>query len=116
MYACANLSFLFKEAGPILSRYKAAASAGFKYVESDFPVGFTPEEVGQAVAEGGLQQVLINCFQGKNVHINSACYHGSCLHCVCRRPTPQEISRFGKFLVVQKCIFDINFLRIMSKS
>ena len=64
MFACANLSFLFKERGPLLTRYKAAADAGFKYVECDFPSDATPDELNNAVAKNGLKQMLINCFQG----------------------------------------------------
>ncbi|KAB7504019.1 putative hydroxypyruvate isomerase [Armadillidium nasatum] len=67
MYACANLSFLFKEAGPIISRHKAAASKGFRFVENDFPTGTTPDELGQAVKESGVTQVLINCFHAVDV-------------------------------------------------
>ncbi|KAL7636399.1 UNVERIFIED_CONTAM: hypothetical protein RMT77_013174 [Armadillidium vulgare] len=76
MYACANLSFLFKEAGPIISRHKAAASKGFRFVENDFPTGTTPDELGQAVKESGVTQVLINCFHGDSGEMGFAATPG----------------------------------------
>ena len=65
MNVCANLSFMFHEAGPFISRYMAAASAGFRFIESDFPFQYSATEVGEALAQSKLTQVLLNCDQGK---------------------------------------------------
>lgn len=62
-FSC-NLSTLFKEAPTILERYKLAKDAGFKYVESGFPLGFSVEQVAEAKKNAGVQQVLINVYTG----------------------------------------------------
>ena len=66
MKAVANLSFLFNEEGPsILVRCKAAAAAGFKFVECDWPGNdATAGQYKNALKESGLTPVLINCYQG----------------------------------------------------
>lgn len=60
---CANLAFLFPEKS-LLERYKLAKEAGFKAVESGFPLGFSKREVTEAKNTSGLQQVLINIYTG----------------------------------------------------
>ena len=60
-----NLSFMFKEVGDVPLRYAAAKKAGFKAVESAFPVGFTAEEVKKAQESAGVEQILLNIYPGK---------------------------------------------------
>ncbi|XP_018335279.1 putative hydroxypyruvate isomerase [Agrilus planipennis] len=60
---CPNLSFLFTEK-PFLERYGLAKQAGFKVVESGFPLGFSIEQVSEARSAAGIQQVLLNIFTG----------------------------------------------------
>ena len=55
----ANLSMMFTE-WEFLDRFKAAAEAGFEAVEFLFPYEHTPEQVGLALAGGGLTQALYN--------------------------------------------------------
>lgn len=66
MRAVANLSFMFKEAGPnVASRCMAAAEAGFTAVESDWPGETLPaERYRDALKEARLTPALINCYQG----------------------------------------------------
>ncbi|KAJ8923484.1 hypothetical protein NQ315_010062 [Exocentrus adspersus] len=60
---CANLAFLFPEQ-PLLDRYKLAKDAGFKAVETGFPLGHTKEQVVEAKNAAGIQQILINIYTG----------------------------------------------------
>ncbi len=55
----ANLSMLFTE-HPFLDRFAAAAAAGFRYVEYQFPYGHGPGEVAQAARRAGVEVVLHN--------------------------------------------------------
>lgn len=64
MKFCANLAFMFTEASSILERYSLAKDAGFKAVESGFPLGFTLEQVREAKEKAGIEQVLINLKTG----------------------------------------------------
>lgn len=64
MKFCANLSFMFTEGKTILERYALAKDAGFKAVESGFPLGHTLEEVRAAKESAGVQQILINLKTG----------------------------------------------------
>uniref|UniRef100_A0AAG5CYE0 Putative hydroxypyruvate isomerase n=1 Tax=Anopheles atroparvus TaxID=41427 RepID=A0AAG5CYE0_ANOAO len=62
---CANLNFMFLEAGHFLERYRAAKLAGFDGVESPFP----PEDVSLPALvavqkETGLKQILMNIALG----------------------------------------------------
>ncbi|MGH6660655.1 MAG: 2-oxo-tetronate isomerase [Rhodospirillales bacterium] len=59
----ANLWFLFQEL-PMLERFGAAAEAGFKGVEMQFPYQWPQRELAQRLAEHGLAQVLINAPPG----------------------------------------------------
>ena len=55
----ANVSMLFTE-HPFLDRFAAAAAAGFRYVEYQFPYLSGAEEVGEAARRAGVQVVLHN--------------------------------------------------------
>lgn len=55
----ANLSMLFTE-HDFLDRFAAAAAAGFRYVEYQFPYAHAADEVGQAARRAGVQVVLHN--------------------------------------------------------
>lgn len=55
----ANLSTLFTEL-PFLERFDAAAAAGFRWVECQFPYEATPEQVAARLASSKLQWVLFN--------------------------------------------------------
>jgi hydroxypyruvate isomerase len=55
----ANLSLLFNE-HPFLERFAAAAAAGFRYVEYQYPYEFDKAEVAQAASGHGLRVVLHN--------------------------------------------------------
>lgn len=59
----ANLSMLYPE-HDFLARYAAAARDGFKAVECMFPYEVQPHLIAQALADHGLQQVLINAPAG----------------------------------------------------
>ena len=62
-----NLSFMFTECPNIIGRYKLAKDAGFRAVESGFPLGFTVQEVLQAKTNANIDQVLINVFTGMTI-------------------------------------------------
>ena len=55
----ANLSTLFPEV-PFLDRFAAAARAGFRYVEYQFPYQWSPDELARRAREAGLEVVLHN--------------------------------------------------------
>lgn len=55
----ANLSFLFQELD-FLSRFQAAAQAGFQGVEYLFPYEWPAEQLADLLAQANLQQVLFN--------------------------------------------------------
>ncbi|KAF7406461.1 hypothetical protein HZH68_005830 [Vespula germanica] len=59
-----NLSFMFLEGPSLIERYQLAKDAGFKAVESGFPLGFSPEEVANAKNKANIEQILINVFTG----------------------------------------------------
>lgn len=58
---CANLSFMFTEK-PFEERYQLAHNAGFKAVESAFPLGITKEELVKCKTMANVEQVLINTY------------------------------------------------------
>uniref|UniRef100_S4PWU6 Putative hydroxypyruvate isomerase n=1 Tax=Pararge aegeria TaxID=116150 RepID=S4PWU6_9NEOP len=64
MKFCANLAFMFTESSNILERYALAKDAGFKAVETGFPLGYSIEQVKQAKEAAGIDQVLINLKTG----------------------------------------------------
>jgi hydroxypyruvate isomerase len=55
----ANLSLLFSEHA-FLDRFAAAAAAGFRWVEYQFPYDHRPEELADAARRAGVQVVLHN--------------------------------------------------------
>ena len=55
----ANLSTLFPEV-PFLERFAAAARAGFRYVEYQFPYQWNADELARRAREAGVQVVLHN--------------------------------------------------------
>ena len=55
----ANLSTLFPQLA-FLKRFTAAAAAGFRYVEYQFPYAHEPEALAQAARDAGVQVVLHN--------------------------------------------------------
>lgn len=59
-----NLSFMFLESPSLIERYQLAKEAGFKAVESGFPLGFSPEEVANVKNKANIEQILINVFTG----------------------------------------------------
>jgi len=59
----ANLWFLFQEL-PMPERFGAAAEAGFRGVEMQFPYQWPQGDLSGRLAEHGLQQVLINAPPG----------------------------------------------------
>src|SRR5690606_15946359 len=60
----ANVSTLFTEL-PFLDRFEAAAAAGFRAVECQFPYAFEPEQIAGQLARHGLSCVLINAPPGQ---------------------------------------------------
>lgn len=59
MYLAANLTMLFQEY-PMEERFRAAAAAGFKYVEIQFPHFHPLEELQRAREAADVEVVLIN--------------------------------------------------------
>jgi hydroxypyruvate isomerase len=59
----ANLSTMFTEL-EFLDRFGAAAAAGFRAVECQFPYDFTPGEVARRIQEACVECVLINAPPG----------------------------------------------------
>jgi len=60
---CANLSTLFTEL-PFPGRFEAAAAAGFRAVECQFPYDFPPDEIAARLDAANLELVLINAPPG----------------------------------------------------
>lgn len=59
MRFCVNVSILFTEA-PLLERFRLAREAGFRAVELWWPRGEEPSAVAAAVADAGVEVVLLN--------------------------------------------------------
>src|SRR2546426_58114 len=55
----ANISMLFKEV-EFPERFEAAAQAGFKAVEIQFPYGWSKRQLGEIAQHAGVEVVLIN--------------------------------------------------------
>src|SRR2546422_6378225 len=55
----ANISMLFKEL-EFPERFDAAAQAGFKAVEIQFPYGWSKRQLGEIAQHAGVEVVLIN--------------------------------------------------------
>ncbi|MFO0995554.1 MAG: 2-oxo-tetronate isomerase [Alphaproteobacteria bacterium] len=68
----ANLSYLFAER-PLLDRFAAAAAAGFKAVEVQFPYVEPKEAVAERLAATGLKMVLQNVPPGREGDRGLAC-------------------------------------------
>ncbi|XP_020706690.1 putative hydroxypyruvate isomerase isoform X2 [Athalia rosae] len=64
MKFASNLSFMFGESPIITERYLLAKQAGFKAVETGFPLGFSVQEVADARSKADVKQILINIFTG----------------------------------------------------
>lgn len=60
----ANLTMLFTER-PLLERFGAAAQAGFRGVEMQFPYGVSPAQIADALRRNDLQLVLHNLPAGR---------------------------------------------------
>ena len=60
----ANLAYLFTER-PLLERFGAAAAAGFKVVELQFPYDHAPSAVKVEIERHGLTQLGLNTAQGR---------------------------------------------------
>ncbi|XP_066587518.1 putative hydroxypyruvate isomerase [Prorops nasuta] len=73
-----NLSFMFFETSNILERYQLAKNAGFKAVESGFPLGYSIDEVVKAKEAANIDHILINVFTGdvKNGELGFAAQPG----------------------------------------
>lgn len=65
MKVAANLMLMFADAGGLLSRYDAAAKAGFKLVETPSPYEESATAVAEVLKKNNLSQVLINAPMGK---------------------------------------------------
>ncbi|XP_033338504.1 hydroxypyruvate isomerase-like protein Gip [Megalopta genalis] len=59
-----NLSFMFNETSSIKERYKLAKDAGFKAVESGFPLNFPIKDILEAKRSADVEQILINVYTG----------------------------------------------------
>lgn len=68
-----NLTFMFRECPNLTERYLLAKKAGFKAVESAFPIGFTAREVADARIKADVKHVFMNIFTGRYVQ-NSVTY------------------------------------------
>ena len=55
----ANISMLFREV-EFPERFEAAAQAGFKAVEIQFPYGWSRRQLGEIAQHAGVEVVLIN--------------------------------------------------------
>jgi hydroxypyruvate isomerase len=55
----ANLAYLFTER-PLIERFAAAAAAGFKAVELQFPYNVAPSAVRAEITKHGLTQLGLN--------------------------------------------------------
>src|SRR5712691_9352634 len=60
----ANLAYLFTER-PLLERFGAAAAAGFRAVELQFPYDHAPSAVKAEISRHGLTQLGLNTAQGR---------------------------------------------------
>lgn len=66
MKFASNLSFMFVGESPTLTgRYALAKQAGFKAVESGFPLGVSVQEVADARSKADVKQILINIYTGE---------------------------------------------------
>jgi hydroxypyruvate isomerase len=71
----ANLAYLFTER-PLLERFGAAARAGFKTVELQFPYDHAPSAVKAEIDRHGLTQLGLNTAQGRTGEFGLAAVPG----------------------------------------
>jgi len=71
----ANLSLLFTEV-PFLERFAAAAAAGFRAVEYQFPYDFAADEIARSARAAGVAVVLHNLPRGRGGEIGIAALPG----------------------------------------
>jgi hydroxypyruvate isomerase len=71
----ANLAYLFTER-PLLERFGAAAAAGFKTVELQFPYDHAPSAVKAEIERHGLTQLGLNTAQGRTGEFGLAAVPG----------------------------------------
>ncbi len=71
----ANLAYLFTER-PLLERFGAAARAGFKTVELQFPYDHAPSAVKAEIDRHGLTQLGLNTAQGRSGEFGLAAVPG----------------------------------------
>ena len=71
----ANLAYLFTER-PLLERFGAAAAAGFKAVELQFPYDHAPSSVKAEIARHGLVQLGLNTAPGRTGEFGLAAVPG----------------------------------------
>ncbi|HTS41600.1 MAG TPA: TIM barrel protein [Xanthobacteraceae bacterium] len=71
----ANLAYLFTER-PLLERFGAAAAAGFKAVELQFPYDHAPAAVKAEIERHGLTQLGLNTAQGRQGEFGLAALPG----------------------------------------
>jgi hydroxypyruvate isomerase len=68
----ANLSLMFGEV-PLIERFAAARSAGFRAVEIQFPYGHDPDALAAAARTAGVEVVLINAPAARDLPFGLAC-------------------------------------------
>src|SRR5436853_3429314 len=71
----ANLAYLFTER-PLLERFGAAAAAGFKAVELQFPYDHAPSVIKAELDRHGLTQLGLNTVQGREGEFGLAAVPG----------------------------------------
>src|SRR2546426_3749290 len=71
----ANLAYLFTER-PLIERFGAAAAAGFKAVELQFPYDHAPSAVKAELARHGLAQLGVNTPYGREGEFGLAAVPG----------------------------------------
>src|SRR6266853_409692 len=67
----ANISMLFKEL-EFPERFDAAAQAGFKAVEIQFPYGWSKSQLGEIARRAGVEVVLINTRTIPGFYLNNS--------------------------------------------
>jgi hydroxypyruvate isomerase len=71
----ANVAYLFTER-PLIERFAAAAAAGFKAVELQFPYDQAPSAIKAELAKHGLTQLGLNTIQGRDGEFGLAAVPG----------------------------------------
>jgi hydroxypyruvate isomerase len=71
----ANVAYLFTER-PLIERFAAAAAAGFKAVELQFPYDQPPSAIKAELARHGLTQLGLNTIQGRDGEFGLAAVPG----------------------------------------